>query len=72
VLSGKASKFSITSVLCIFPESALCPISRVLRDHHLSKSESVIKVPPLVHGVPRIITSSLFIGFGCMSNEWKV
>jgi hypothetical protein len=27
---------------------------------------------PLVHGVPMIITSSLFIRFDNMSNEWKV
>jgi hypothetical protein len=43
-----------------------------LRDHRQSKSESVIKVPPLVNGVPTIITSSLFIGFEHMSNESKV
>jgi hypothetical protein len=71
VLSGKVSKFSITSVLCTFPDSAPCPISRVFHDRHLSRSESVIKVPPLVHGVPRIITSSLFIRFWHISNDWK-
>jgi hypothetical protein len=71
VLSGKASKFSITSILCTFPDSTPCPISRLLRDRHLSKSESVIKVPPLVHGVPTITTSSLFIRFWHVSNEWK-
>jgi hypothetical protein len=71
MLSGKVSNLSITSVLCTFPDSAPCPISRVLRDHHLSKSESVIKVPPLVHGVPTITTSFLFIGFWHVSNDWK-
>jgi hypothetical protein len=45
---------------------------RVLRDRHQSKSESVFKVLPLVHCVPTIITSSLFIRFEHMSNEWKV
>jgi hypothetical protein len=54
------------------PDSAPYPIIRVWRDHHLSKSESVIKVPPLVHGVPTIITSSLFIGFERMIKEWNV
>jgi hypothetical protein len=45
---------------------------RVLRDRHQSKSESVFKVLPLVHCVPTIITSSLFIRFEHMSSEWKV
>jgi hypothetical protein len=72
MLSGKVSKFSITYILCTFPDSAPCPINRVLHDRHLSKSESVIKVPPLVHVVPTIITSSLFIRFECTSNGWKV
>jgi hypothetical protein len=66
------SQFSITFILGIPPDSAPYPISRVLRDRHLPKSESVIKVPPLVHGVPTIITSSPFIGFEHMSKEWKV
>jgi hypothetical protein len=43
-----------------------------LRDRCQSKSEAVSKVLPLVHCVPTIITSSLFIGFECMSSEWKV
>jgi hypothetical protein len=72
ILSGKVSKLSITLLLCIFPDSAPCSVSRVLWDRRQSKSESVIKVPPLVNGVPTIITSSLFIGFEHMSNEWKV
>jgi hypothetical protein len=72
MLSRKVSKFPITSVLCTFPDSAPCPISRVLRDRHLSKSESMFKVPPPVHSVPMIITSSLFVGFERMSNGWKV
>jgi hypothetical protein len=55
-----------------FPDSASCSVSRVLRDRRQSKSESVIKVPPLVNNIPTIITSSLFIGFERMSNEWKV
>jgi hypothetical protein len=45
---------------------------RVLRDRHQSKSESIFKVLPLVHCVPTIITSSLFIRFEHMSSEWKV
>jgi hypothetical protein len=72
MLSRKVSKLSITFTLDISPDSAPYPISRVLCDRHLSKSESVIKVPLLVHGVPTIITSSLFIGFERMSKEWKV
>jgi hypothetical protein len=32
----------------------------------------VFKVVPLVHCVPMIITSSLFIGIERMSNEWKI
>jgi hypothetical protein len=41
VLYGKVSKFSITFILCICPDSAPCSISRVLRDHRqLKKSES--------------------------------
>jgi hypothetical protein len=43
-----------------------------LRDRRQSKSEPVFKVLPLVHCVPMIITSSLFIGFEHMSNDWKV
>jgi hypothetical protein len=56
-------------MLCIFPDYALNSVSRVLRDRHQSKSESVFKVIPLVHCVPMIITSSLFIVFEHMSNE---
>jgi hypothetical protein len=40
MLSGKVSKFSITLILCIFPDSAPCSISRVLRDRRRLKSES--------------------------------
>jgi hypothetical protein len=69
VLSGKVSKFFITFILCIFPDSAPFSISRVLRDRCQSESEVVSKILPLVHCVPTIITSSLFIGFECMSSE---
>jgi hypothetical protein len=69
VLSGKVLKLSITFTLDISPDSALYPIIVVLRDHHQSESESVIKVPPLVHGVPMITTFSLFIGFWQVSND---
>jgi hypothetical protein len=61
MLSGKVSKLSITFTLSIFPDSTPYPISGVLRDHRQSESESVIKVLPLVHCVPMIITFSLFI-----------
>jgi hypothetical protein len=71
VLSRKVSKFSITFTLEISPDSAPYPISGVLRDRRQSKLESVIKVFPLVRCVPMIITSSLFIRFEHMSNEWK-
>jgi hypothetical protein len=53
-------------------DSTPYPISGILRDRRQSKAESVIKVFPLVHCVPMIITSSLFIRFEYMSNEWKV
>jgi hypothetical protein len=38
VLSGKVSKFSITSVLCAFPNSVPVLVSRVSRDCRLSKT----------------------------------
>jgi hypothetical protein len=37
---GNVSKFSITFILCIFPDSAPYSISRVLQDRCQSKSES--------------------------------
>jgi hypothetical protein len=40
MLSGKVSKFSITYILCTFPDSTLLSVSRVLRGHHQSKTES--------------------------------
>jgi hypothetical protein len=40
VLSGNLAKFSITFVLCIFPDSAPFPVSVVLRDCRQSKTES--------------------------------
>jgi hypothetical protein len=49
MLSGKVSKFSITFTLYISPDSALCSVSKVLRDHRRTESESVFKVLPLVH-----------------------
>jgi hypothetical protein len=72
VLFGMVSKFTTTFVLFISPYSALYPISGVLRDRRQSKSESVFKVLPLVRCVLTIITSSLFIEFEHMSNDWKV
>jgi hypothetical protein len=72
VLSGKVSKFSITFTLDISSDSAPYPISGVLRDFHELKSESVFKVFPLVHCVPTIVTSSLFVRFERTSNNWKV
>jgi hypothetical protein len=72
VLYGKVSKFYITFTFDISLDSTPYPISGILRDRRQSKSESVIKVFPLVHCVPMIITSSLFIRFEYMSNEWKV
>jgi hypothetical protein len=59
-------------MLCIYPDSAPNSVSRVLRVCHQSKSESVFQVLLLVHCVPTSITSSLFIGFEHMCNEWKV
>jgi hypothetical protein len=55
-----------------FSDSVPYSISRVLWDHRQSKSESVFNILPLVHCVPTIITSSMFIGFERMSNDWKV
>jgi hypothetical protein len=72
ILSRKISKLSTTFVFFISPGSTLNSVSRVLRDRRQSKSESVFKLFPLVHCVPMIIISSLFIGFECMNNEWKV
>jgi hypothetical protein len=43
------------------PDSAPNSASRVLRDRHQSKSESVFKVLSLVYCVPMIITYSLFM-----------
>jgi hypothetical protein len=60
---------STTFVLFISPDSVPNSVRRILRDHHLSKSESVFKVLSLVHCVPMIITSSLFIRFERMSND---
>jgi hypothetical protein len=72
ILSEKVSIISITLVLCTSHDSAPYSVSRVLRDRRQSKSEVVFKVPPLVHCVPTIITSSLFIGFEYLSNDWKL
>jgi hypothetical protein len=72
VLYVKVSKLSITFTLDPSLDSAPYPISGVLRDLHQSKLDSVFKIPPLLHCVPMIITSSLFIKFERMSNEWKV
>jgi hypothetical protein len=72
MLSEKFSKFSITFTLDISPDSAPYSINGVLQDRHQSKSEAVFKILPLVHCVPTIVTSSLFIGFECISNGWKV
>jgi hypothetical protein len=72
MLSGKVLKFSITFTFGISPNSASCSVSRVLRDHRQPKSEAIFKVHPLVHCIPTIITSSLFIRFEHMSNDWKV
>ncbi len=72
MLSGKFLKLFITFPLDISPDSALFPISRVLRNRRLSESESVSKVLPPVRCVPMIITSSLFIRFEHTSNDWKV
>jgi hypothetical protein len=72
VLFEKFSEFSITLTLDISPDSTPHPISRVLRDRRQSESKSVFKVLPFLHCVPMIITSSLFVGFECMSNDWKV
>jgi hypothetical protein len=68
MLSGKVSKFSITVILYVFLDSVSVSVSIVLRDRHQPKSEAVLKVLSLVHCVAMIITSSLFVGFGCMSN----
>jgi hypothetical protein len=69
VLYGKFSKFSASFTLVISPDSAPYPMNGVLRDRRQSESESVSKILPLVHYVPTIITSSLFIGFEHTSND---
>jgi hypothetical protein len=68
----RSQNFPIAFTLGISPDSAPYPISGVLQDHRRSKSEAVFKILPLVHCVPTIITSSLFIGFERMSKEWKI
>jgi hypothetical protein len=72
VLPGKVSKFPITSVLCVFPDSVAISVSGVLRDRRQSESKSVSKILPRVRWVLMTITSPLFIGFEGMSNGWKV
>jgi hypothetical protein len=72
MISKKISKLSTTFVSFISPDSAPNSVSKVLRDRRQSKSESVFMIFPLVHCVPMIITSSLFIRFEHMSNEWEV
>jgi hypothetical protein len=72
VLSRNVSKFPIAFALGISPDSIPYPISGVLRDCRQSKSEFVFQVLPLLHCVPTIKISSLFIGIECISNEWKV
>jgi hypothetical protein len=69
MLSGKLSKFSITCTLFISLDSTPNSVSRVLRYRRQLKSEVVSKVLPLVHCVPTIITSSLFIIFEHTSND---
>jgi hypothetical protein len=69
MFSGKVSKLSTTFILFISPDSTPNSVSKVLRDRHQSKSESVFKVLPFVYCVPMIITSFLFIGFDRTSNE---
>jgi hypothetical protein len=71
ILFGKVSKIHITFILAILPNSVPYSASRVLQDRRQSKSESVFKVLSLAHCVPTIITSSLFVGFERMSNDWK-
>jgi hypothetical protein len=71
VLPRKVSKFPITSILCVFPDSVAVSLSRVLRDRRQSESKSVSKILPRVRWVPTIITSSLFIGFEGMGNGGK-
>jgi hypothetical protein len=72
VLSKNVLKFSTTFTLGISPDSAPFSVSKVLRDHRQSESESVSKFLPRVRCVPTIITSSLFIGFEHATNEWKL
>jgi hypothetical protein len=72
VLPGKVSKFPITSVLCVFPDSVAISVSGVLRDRRQSESKSASKILPRVRWVLMTITSSLFIGFEGMSKGWKV
>jgi hypothetical protein len=71
MLSKKVSRIPITFILAILSDSVPYSISRVLRDRRQSKLESVFKVLSPAHCVPTIITSSLFIRFECMSNDWK-
>jgi hypothetical protein len=72
MLSRKVSKFSITFILGISPDSALVSVSEVLRNRRESKSEVIFSILSLVCCVPMIITLSLFIGFEHASNDCKV
>jgi hypothetical protein len=72
MLSGRVSRFSITFILFISPDSTRNSVGGVLRDRRQSKSEFVFKVFQLVRCIPMIITSSLFMRFERMSSDWKV
>jgi hypothetical protein len=75
VLSRKFSKFSVTSVLCAFPESVLVSVNRVLRDRRQLKTESELTFAVLVvyFGVLVCCLCSMdemLIHFSLVSDRW--
>jgi hypothetical protein len=59
MLSEKASKFSTTFILFTFPDSTPYSVSRVLRDHRQSKSESELTF--CCGGLFRVLVCCLYL-----------
>jgi hypothetical protein len=75
MLSGKVSKFSITSVLCVFSDSVPVSVSRVLRDHCQweTESESTFVVVMVYFGVLVYClcsTDEILICFSLVFDRW--
>jgi hypothetical protein len=75
VLSGKISKFSITSVLCAFPDSVPVLVSRVLRDRCQLKTESELTFAIVVVYFGVLVCSlcsmdEMLIRFSLVCDRW--